>query len=160
MGTWQLPLVGLVMLLGVVGTVVPGAPGPLLVWAGVLWWAMTERGALSWWLLMGATALLLTNLVVQWLLPARSLRASGARRRALLLAGATGAAGFFLVPVLGVVPGFLGGLYAHERHRLGGHGAARSSTRAVMRAIGRNMLVEETACLLVVGGWLGVVLGG
>ncbi|KOG88098.1 membrane protein, partial [Streptomyces varsoviensis] len=48
METPQLLLVGLVMLLGLLGVVTPGVPGPLIVWAGVLWWSMTARTALAW----------------------------------------------------------------------------------------------------------------
>ena len=43
MGVWQLLLVGLVMLLGLVGVLVPGVPGQAMVWAAVLWWALTDR---------------------------------------------------------------------------------------------------------------------
>lgn len=67
----QLLLVGLVLLLGVVGVLVPGVPGTWLVWAGVLWWAMHERSAAAWTLLVAATALLLVVQVVKWLLPPR-----------------------------------------------------------------------------------------
>ncbi|MGK5546953.1 DUF456 domain-containing protein [Streptomyces sp. URMC 127] len=160
MGTWQLLLVGLVMLLGLAGVVTPGVPGPPIVWAGVLWWSMTDRSALAWAVLAGATVVLLLEQAVSWLLPPRSLRGAGITRRAFLVAGAAGVAGFFLLPVLGAVPGFVGGLYGVERHRLGGHRAAWASTRNVMRALGTSVLMELFACLLVVGAWIGAVAWG
>lgn len=160
MGTAQLCLVGAVMLLGLLGVLVPGLPGPLLCWSAVLWWAGEEHTTLSWGVLAAATGVLLLNLVVKWLLPARSMQAAGVSRRALLTAGAVAIAGFFLLPVIGAPIGFLGGLYVFERVRLGSHGGAWSATRTAMRAIGLGILVELLACLLVAGAWLGAVLAG
>ncbi|WP_344530349.1 DUF456 domain-containing protein [Streptomyces albiaxialis] len=165
LGTSLPVLVGLVMLLGTLGTVLPGIPGPLVVWAAVFWWAMDRQTTPAWWLLTGATGLLLLNAAVQLLLPRRYRRnrpqdATDVRRRALLFAGGTGIVGFFVVPVVGVVPGFLGGIYGWERVRLGSHGAAAASTRTVMRAVGWRMLTELTACLLVAGAWVGTLIWG
>ncbi|MEU7046640.1 DUF456 domain-containing protein [Streptomyces varsoviensis] len=160
METPQLLLVGLVMLLGLLGVVTPGVPGPLIVWAGVLWWSMTARTALAWGVLAGATAVLLLNQAVQWLLPTRSLRGAGITRRTFRIAGAAGVVGFFVVPLAGAVLGFVAAIYGVERRRLGGHGQAWASTRGVMRAIGTSVLVELFACLLVVGAWVGATVWG
>ncbi|MFE2480894.1 DUF456 domain-containing protein [Streptomyces sp. NPDC001194] len=154
----QLLLVGLVLLLGVVGVLVPGVPGTWLVWAGVLWWALHERSAPAWTLLVSATVLLLVVQVVEWQLPPRRLRGVGVTRRMTVYAGAGALIGFVVVPVLGAVPGFVGGVYLCERLRLGTHGEAWASARAVMRAVGTSVLVELFACLMVVGAWLGVVV--
>ncbi|MEU4209340.1 DUF456 domain-containing protein [Streptomyces sp. NPDC026206] len=160
MGTWQLLLVGLVMLLGLLGVVTPGVPGPLIVWAGVLWWSTAARTALSWAVLAGASGILLLNQAVIWLLPPRRRKGAGVTRRAFLVAGAAGIAGFFVVPLVGAVPGFLAGIYGVERQRLGGRGDAWASTRSVMRALGTSVLVELFACLLVVGAWIGAAVAG
>ncbi|MBM9618528.1 DUF456 domain-containing protein [Streptomyces zhihengii] len=160
MGVWQLLMVGGVMLLGLLGVLVPGVPGPWLVWAAVLWWAMHELTGTAWALLVGATAVLLINQVVVWLLPPRRLRGVGITRRTAVCAGAGALAGFVLLPVVGAVPGFVGGIYLCERRRLGGHGQAWASTRAMMRAAGTSVLVELFGCLLVVGAWVAVTLRG
>lgn len=157
MGTWQLIAVGLVMLLGLLGVLTPGVPGPLVVWSAVLWWSMTERTALAWWVLMGATALLLLDQPLKWLLPRRRPKEAGAPFRTLFLAGVVAIAGFFVVPVVGGLLGFVGGLYAAERVRLGGPGEAWTSIRITMRAIGYGVLIELFLCLLVVGAWVGAV---
>ncbi|MYT14498.1 hypothetical protein YWIDRAFT_03898 [Streptomyces sp. SceaMP-e96] len=160
MSVWQLVAAGLVMLLGLLGVLVPGIPGPLIVWAGVMWWTLSEKSALAWVVLMAATALLLLNQVLKWLLPARNLRAVGTPYRALFLAGVAGIVGFFVIPVIGGVLGSVGGLYLLERIRLGSHGDAWASTRTALRAIGLSVLVELFACLLVVGVWIGAVVTG
>ncbi|WFB06875.1 DUF456 domain-containing protein [Streptomyces sp. LX-29] len=160
MGTWQLILCGLVMLLGLIGVVVPGIPGPPIVWAAVAWWALTETTRLAWGVLAVATAVLLLNQAVKWLLPARRMHGAGITRRTFLLAGVAGIVGFFVIPLIGAPVGFVAGIYGAERQRLGGHGEAWASTRTVMRAIGTSVLVELCACLIVVGAWLGAVIGG
>lgn len=154
----QLLLVGLVLLLGVAGVLVPGVPGTWLVWAGVLWWALHERSSAAWTLLVATTALLLVVQVVKWQLPPRRLRGVGVTSRMAAYAGAGAVLGFVLLPVVGAVPGFVGGIYLCERLRLGSDGEARTSVRAVMRAVGTSVLVELFACLLVVGGWVGTIL--
>ncbi|MEV0491768.1 DUF456 domain-containing protein [Streptomyces atratus] len=160
MGVWQLVAVGLVMLLGVVGVLVPGVPGQAIVWAAVLWWALTDITPAAWVVLIGATALLLLNQALQPLLRPRRPREAGAPRRTLMLGGIAGIAGFFVVPVVGGILGYVGAIYGAERLRLGSGGAARTSLRSVMRATGYSVLVELLACLLVTGAWLGAVLRG
>jgi uncharacterized protein YqgC (DUF456 family) len=159
MGTAQTGLIGLVMLLGLVCVPVPGVPGTLLCWAAVLWWATSEHTSLTWGLLAGATALLAFTQVVLRLLPNRRIRDSGVSWRTVVNAGVTAIAGFFLLPVLGAVLGFVGYLYVTERVRLGGgHRSAWTATRTAMRAVGYSVLVELLSCLLVAGTWLGAVI--
>lgn len=158
MDTWQLFAVGLVMLLGLLGVLTPGVPGPLVVWSGVFWWSMTERTALAWWVLMGATALLLLDQPLKWLLPRRRYKEAAAPLRTVFLAGVSAIGGFFVIPVLGGPLGFVVGLYAAERMRLGGHGEAMTSVRITMRAIGYAVMIELFLCLIVVGAWVGAVV--
>ncbi|MFI0899577.1 DUF456 domain-containing protein [Streptomyces sp. NPDC020983] len=159
MGTAQTGLIGVVLLLGLVCVPVPGVPGTLLCWAAVLWWATSEHTGLTWAVLAAATGVLAVAQVVLWLLPNRRIRASGLAWRTVIDAGAVAIAGFFLVPVIGAVLGFVGYVYLSERVRLGGgHRAAWGATRTAMRAVGTSVLVELLACLLVAGTWLGAVI--
>ncbi|MER6103146.1 DUF456 domain-containing protein [Streptomyces sp. NPDC001832] len=158
MGVWQLAAVGLVMLLGLVGVLVPGVPGQAIVWAAVLWWALTDLTPAAWGVLMGATALLLLNQALKPLLPPRRPRESGAPRKTLMLGGAGAIVGFFVVPVVGGIAGYVGAIYGAERLRLGSRGAGWASVRSVMRATGYSVLVELFACLLVTGAWLAAVI--
>lgn len=160
MGFWQLLTAGLIMLLGLFGSLVQGMPGPLVVWAAVFWWAVSEQTEAAWWLLGASTGVLLLNRAVQTLFLLRSRRRADVQRRTLLIAGCTGIAGFFVLPVVGVVPGFLAGLYVWSRHRFGTHGSAVATTRVVMRSGGWKTLTELTVCLLVVGAWTGLLLWG
>ncbi|MEU1474049.1 DUF456 domain-containing protein [Streptomyces sp. NPDC001668] len=160
MGVWDLLLVGLVMLFGLVGVLVPGVPGSWLVWAAVLWWALKDPQPVAWGVLVGATVALFLSQVVRWALPPRRLRASGATPRMGVYAGAGAFLGFFLIPVLGAIPGFMAGIYVSERLRLGRHGEARAALRTAMRSGGSSVLAELFTCLMIMGAWLGAVLWG
>jgi uncharacterized protein len=160
MGAVDLLLVGLVILFGLGGVLVPGVPGSWLVWAAVMWWALKDPQPIAWTVLVGATVALFVSQVVRWALPPRRLRASGATPRMGVYAGAGAFVGFFLVPVLGAIPGFMGGIYLYERLRLGRHGEARAALRTAMRSGGSSVLAELFTCLLITGAWLGAVIWG
>jgi uncharacterized protein YqgC (DUF456 family) len=160
MGVVDLLLVGVVILLGVGGVLVPGVPGSWLVWAAVLWWALKDPQPLSWAVLVSATVALFLSQVVRWALPPRRLRASGATPRMGVYAGVGAFVGFFVIPVLGAIPGFMGGIYLCERLRLGRHGEAMAALRTAMRSGGSSVLAELFTCLLIMGAWLGAVLWG
>lgn len=160
MSVWQLVAVGLVMLLGLVGVLVPGVPGQAIVWAAVLWWALTDQGPAAWGVLIGATVVLLLNQALKPLLPPRRPAESGAPRKSLMIGGVAAIVGFFVLPVVGGIVGYVGAIYGAERLRLGSRGAGWASVRSVMRATGYSVLVELFACLLVAGAWLGAVFLG
>ncbi|MET7285534.1 DUF456 domain-containing protein [Streptomyces sp. NPDC005573] len=160
MGAWELLLVGLVILLGLCGVLVPGVPGAWLVWAGVLWWALQDPRPVAWAVLVGATLVLLLSLVVRWALPPRRRREGTTPPFLAVYAGAGSFLGFFLLPVVGAVPGFMAGIYLHERLRLGGHGEAMTALRTAMRSGGWSVLAELFACQLIAGAWLGAVIWG
>lgn len=160
MGAWDLLLTGLVILFGLCGVLLPGVPGSWLVWAAIMWWALKDPRLAAWWVLVGATLVLFLSQVVRWTLPPRRLRAGGVDGRVLAYAGAGSFLGFVLVPVLGAVPGFVAGVYACERIRLGRHGEAVTATRTAMRSGGWSILTELFTCLLITAAWLGAVIWG
>lgn len=148
-------LVGLVMLVGVVGVVVPVLPGLLLVWAAGLVWVWQDGGGAG----RVAVGVLLTVLLVvgtlaKYLLPARSASGAGAPRSTVALGALGAVVGFFVIPVVGVVVGGVVAVYLAELHRLRDGRAAGRSTWAVLRAVGIGMLVELATAVLMVGTWL------
>ncbi|MEV7286259.1 DUF456 domain-containing protein [Streptomyces sp. NPDC093252] len=160
MGVWDLLMVGVVLLLGLCGVLVPGVPGSWLVWAGILWWALKDTTPLAWGVLVGASVALLVSQVVRWALPPRRLAESGATPRMAVFAGAGAFLGFVLIPVVGAIPGFLGGIYLCERLRLGRHGEAMTALRTAMRSGGSSVLTELFTCLLIFAAWLGALIWG
>ena len=158
-GSGSLTLVaGIMILAGLVGVVVPVLPALPLVWGGVLVWALGRQDAAGWATLLVATVLAVVGLIVKFLLPGRRLRASGVPTASLLAGGVLGVVGFFVVPVIGTVLGFVLGVYLAERARLGGGGRAWPSTRSALAAVGWSMAVELLAGLLVAGTWVAALV--
>ena len=153
-------LLGLVMLVGLLGVVVPLLPGTALVLgAGVVWAALVVDGGTTRWVVLAAmAALFAAGLVLKYALPGRHL-AGRLPRRTLLLGAAGAVAGFVLLPPLGLLLGGVLGIFLAESQRTRGSGEAWRSTVQVLRAIGLGVLAELAAGVLMVGTWLvGVVV--
>jgi uncharacterized protein len=151
-------LVALAIAVGIVGVVVPVLPGTVLVLAAVLVWALDVGTTTAWAVFAVAATLLVAGSVVKYLVPGRQLKASGVPSRTLLAGALLGFVGFFVVPVVGVLVGFVLGIYLAERARLGG-AAAWPSTRHALRAVGVSLLIElVAACLAAVVWAVGVVV--
>ena len=148
-------LVGLLMVAGIVGVLLPVIPGLPVVWAAGLWWTIADGGGpVRWTVFAVMTLLLAVGATAKYVLPARSAAARGAPF-ATLVVGAVGAViGFFLIPIVGLVVGFVVGIYLAELARLRAAGRAWDSTRAALVAIGIGMLLELTAGLLMFAVWL------
>ena len=148
-------IAGVVIGLGVLGVVVPVLPGLLLSWIGVLLWALLgdASAGLRWGVLGVATAVALIGAAVKYLLPGKRLKKSGVPNTALLAGGVLGLIGFFVVPVVGLILGFVLGVWLVERARLG-PGKAWPSTKQALAAAGLAMLIEFTAALGVAVVWM------
>lgn len=160
MDTGGLILVGLGIIVGLAGIVLPILPGLLLIWGSVTVWALVEQTTTAWVVLAVATVLVVTSQVLKYALPGRRLRAAGVPTRGIVLGAALGVVGFFVVPVVGLFLGFVAGIYLVERMRLRTHDSAWRSTVHALKAVGLAILIELFTGLLVAAGWLvAVVLG-
>jgi uncharacterized protein YqgC (DUF456 family) len=70
-------LVGLAILVGLVGIVVPVLPGSILILGAVLVWALEVSTGTGWAVFAVATTLLVIGGIVKYALPGRHLRPSG-----------------------------------------------------------------------------------
>jgi uncharacterized protein YqgC (DUF456 family) len=148
-------LVGVVMVIGIVGILLPVLPGLLLIWAAGLWWTIADGGGATRWTVFAVlTALLVVGTVVKYVLPARSAAARGAPVSTLVVGALGGIVGFFVIPVVGLLIGGVLGIYLAEYVRLRDPGRAWTSTRAALVAIGIGLLIELTAGVLMFGVWL------
>jgi hypothetical protein len=146
---------GLAVLAGVLGVVVPVLPGLLLCWLGVLLWAVLGDAGGGRWLVLGlATVLAGAGALVKYLWPGRRLARTGVPTRSLAAGGLLGIVGFFVLPVVGLPIGFVGGVLLAERARLHTFDAAWPSTRRALGAVGLSMAVEFTAALGIAVVWL------
>ncbi|WBB70390.1 DUF456 domain-containing protein [Micromonospora sp. WMMD812] len=149
----------LAILAGLAGVVVPGLPALPLCWGGVLLWAVFgAAGAGRWVVLAAATLVALGGVVVKYLWPGRNLKRTGVPTSSLLAGGVLGIIGFFVIPVVGLVIGFVGGVWAAERLRLGDNRLAWPATVQALKAAGLSMLVEFGAGLVIAAIWVAGLL--
>jgi uncharacterized protein YqgC (DUF456 family) len=146
-------LVGLAVLVGLVGIVVPVLPGSILILGAVLVWAAASATAVGWVVFALVTTLLVVGGIVKYAVPGRGLKTAGVPSRTLVAGGLLGIVGFFVIPVVGLVVGFVLGVYLAELQRVG-LDTAWPSTRAALKAAGLSLLIELAAGLLAAAAWL------
>lgn len=151
-------LAAVLIVVGLAGVVLPLLPGPVLIWAGIAYWAYDLGEATGWAVLAIATAILALGLVAKYLLPGRRLREAGVPWITLALGALLGVVGFFVIPVVGLPIGFVLGVYVAEFVRLGSAARAWPSTRQAVTAVGLSMLIEFGSGLLAAAVWLIAVI--
>lgn len=155
--TIGLVVIGVAVLVGLVGVVVPLMPGALVVLGAIAVWAVDVGDFVAWTTLAVAAALIGASQVLKYLVPGRRMRDSGVPTSSLVAGGLLGIVGFFVIPVVGLVVGFVGGIYLAEVRRTGATGAWASTKRA-LGAVGLSMLIELAGALLAAAVWAGVAI--
>lgn len=145
-------LVGLAIAVGLVGIVVPGLPGSLLVVGAILVWAIGVGTSTGWAVFGVALALILVGTVVKYAVPGRRMKREGVPTSTLMLGALLGVIGFFVIPVVGIVVGFVLGIYLAELRRQGLERAGPATVSA-LKAVGLSMLIEFLACLAAAVTW-------
>ena len=151
-------LVAVVIAVGVVGILVPLLPGTLLVWAAIAVWAVLERSTESWVVLGVVTALLGTGVAVKYLWPARRMRAADVGGRTLAAGAVLGIVGFFVIPIAGLLVGFVLGVYLAELVQRRDQRRAWASTVHAVKGVALSVGVELVAALLATAVWTVAVL--
>jgi uncharacterized protein YqgC (DUF456 family) len=146
-------LVGAAVLVGLAGIVVPVLPGSVLILAAVLVWALEAASSTGWVVFSVVAAVLVVGAVVKYAVPGRRLKADGVPTSTLVLGGLLGVLGFFVIPVIGLLVGFVLGVYLAEVRRVG-RDRAWPSTRSALRAVGVSVLIELAAGLVAALAWL------
>ncbi len=151
---------GIALLVGIVGTVLPVLPGPVLIAVAVAVWAIIVNSLLGWLALVVVLILLATGAVLKYLTAGRRMIDSGVPNSSLIIAGLVAIVGFFVIPVIGLLIGFLAGLAAAEYLRQRNWDATWRSSVTALKAVGLGMLIEIASAVLSAVVWLGCVLGG
>ena len=159
--TGLVPLLGLVMAVGAVGTIVPLVPGISLVWgAGLVYGLDQGFGAVGVAAFAVMTGLAVAATVAGYVVPTRRATGAGASRATVWLGAAGAVVGFFVVPIVGLPIGGVLGIYVGERLRTGDTIAAWRATRATISGFGIAVLVQLTAALSMIAVWLVWVIIG
>lgn len=151
-------VVGLVIAFGLVGVVVQVLPGSLIILGAIGVWTVVTGGGWAWAVLAVAVVSVGLAAVGKYVLAGRHLRRAEVPGSTLIWGGAAGIVGFFVVPVIGLVLGFVLGVFAAELLRSRVPTTAWQATLASLKATGITILVELAGALVAVAAWLGAVL--
>ncbi|WP_063047154.1 DUF456 domain-containing protein [Nocardia pseudovaccinii] len=154
MSAWGEVVVGLVILVGLVGIIVPILPGVILIFGAVAVWAFMTGGATAWIVFAISTAFLVLSGVIKYTWPGRKMKDAGVSNRALFIGAIFGIVGFFIIPVVGLFVGFVLGVYLSELQRLRDNQPAWQATVHALKGVGLSMLIELFGALLATGVWV------
>jgi uncharacterized protein len=143
-------LCGLAVAVGVIGIIVPGLPGLLLCWAGVVVWAFFGGAGWGRWIvLIIASIVAAAGTAAKYAFPGQRLKQAGVPNFSLFIGGVLGIMGFFVIPVIGLPIGFVLGIFLAELARQHNGSTAWRATRQALKAVGLSMLIEIAAALII-----------
>jgi uncharacterized protein len=151
-------LVGVTIFVGLVGILIPLLPGSILVGAAILVWALLERTTIAWVTLGVAAVFLGAALLIKYAWPMKRMRSADVGTWSLFAGGVLGIVGFFVIPVVGLILGFVLGVYLAELAARGNHRVAWTSTVHAMKGVALSLLVELAGALMAAAVWLVAVL--
>ncbi len=159
MSTGGLILVAVAIAIGLVGVLVPLLPGTLLVYAAIAVWAFAEQNTVGWVVLGVVTAVLGASLLIKYLWPVKRMRAADVSPTTLAAGAVAGVIGFFVIPVLGLLIGFVLGVYLAELAHRRDQRRAWASTVHAVKGAALSVGVELAGGMLATAAWvIGVVL--
>jgi uncharacterized protein YqgC (DUF456 family) len=147
-------LVALAIAVGLVGILIPLLPGTVLVFGAILVWALFERTTVAWVTLGVVAALLAATMLVKYLWPMRRMKSADVGTLSLVAGGVLGIIGFFVVPVLGLVIGFVLGVYLAELAKRHDQRVAWTSTKHAVKGVALSVGVELAGGLFATVAWV------
>ena len=135
-------LAGLLLAVGVLGTVFPILPGSLLTIGTLLVWAWLLGSTASWTAGLVGVGLAVIGMSASLILTGRKMRRERIPNGPVAVGVLTGAVGMFVVPVVGLFVGFALGLLLAELVRRRDLAAAGRASWEAMKSMGLGMLLE------------------
>ncbi len=154
MSTGGIILVALAIAVGLAGIVIPLLPGTLLVFAAIAVWAVIENNLTGWVTLGVVTALLGVATLIKYTWPVKRMKAADVRTVSLVAGGVLGIIGFFVIPVVGLVIGFVLGVFIAELANRRDQRVAWTSTKHAVKGVALSVGVELAGALLATVAWV------
>lgn len=154
MSTVGIVLVALAIAVGLVGIVVPVLPGGLLVIAAIGVWAYVESTVASWVTFGIAGAMFGAAEIIKYTWPVKRMRQAQVRTSVLVIGALAGIVGFFVVPVIGLLIGFVAGVFAAELAIRRDFIRAWASTVHALKGVALSVGVELAGALLATVAWV------
>jgi len=121
-------------------------------------WGVVAGGVWGWSLAVFAVALVALATLLKYLIPARWMRDGGVPAIVLVAGAVGGIIGFFVIPVVGIIVGFLLGVFLAEWIRVRSLREAWPTTVTAMKAAGLSLLIDLASILIVGAAWVGVMI--
>ena len=153
MSTGGIILVALAIAVGIVGIIVPLLPGILLVYGAILIWAVVVHNVAGWVTLGVVTVLIGATTLIKYMWPMKRMRAADVGTKTLLAGAVLGIIGFFVIPVVGLIIGFVLGVYLAELASRHDQRMAWTSTKHALKGVALSVGVELTGALLATVAW-------
>ena len=150
---WGELLIGLVIAIGLLGIVFPVLPGGIIVGLAIGVWAFVV-GGWAWAFFAAAAIVIAAAEVIKYYVAGRTLKSAGVPNVTVVVGGIVGIIGFFVVPVVGLILGFILGAMVSELVRGWSFEQAWRGAVAAMKAAGASMLVELSGALIATTIWL------
>ena len=147
-------LVALAIAVGLAGIIVPILPGAVLVIAAIGVWAFVVGTATSWIVFAVAAVLIGAATIVKYTWPVQRMRRGEVRPAVLGGGGGGGVVGFFGVPVIGLLIGFVLGVFAAEMGIRRDVVRAWASTVHALKGVALSVGVDLIGALLATAAWV------
>ncbi|HEY9312591.1 DUF456 domain-containing protein [Williamsia sp.] len=147
-------VVAAIIFIGLCGVVVPVLPGLILILGAIAVWAFVVGGT-AWLVFAIAAGFLGAAAIVKYLVANKSMKDSGVPGRTVIAGGLLGIVGFFVVPVVGLVIGFVLGAFLAEWWRCKDLRGGWNGAVAATKAAGLAMIIELAGALFAASLWLG-----
>ncbi|CAA0124629.1 Uncharacterised protein [Mycolicibacterium vanbaalenii] len=154
MSTGGLVLVALAIAVGLAGIILPVLPGAFLVIAAIGVWAFVEGGVVAWVTFGIAAAVFAAAEVIKYTWPVKRMRRAEVRTSVLVVGAIAGFVGFFVIPVIGLLIGFVAGVFAAELAIRRDLVRAWASTVHAVKGVALSIGVELAGALLATVAWV------
>lgn len=147
-------LVGVLLIIGAFGTIVPVLPGSMLVIGSLLLWAITIGGGPGWVVFAIGALLCIVGISASAILTSRRLKQREIPNQSIMFGALLGVIGIFVIPVVGLFIGFVVGLYGSEWYRLRDTRLAWEASLIAIKSVGLGMLVEFLCASGAIAVWI------
>lgn len=147
-------VVGLVIVVGLVGGTTQLIPGGLVVLGAIFVWTSMTGGTAAWIVLVVAILAVAVAAVVKYVVAGRHMTRAQVPGTTVLVGAVAGIVLFFVLPVVGLFVGFVGGIFLCELSRRRDAARAWSATRAALAATALTVLIELAGSLVATGAWV------
>lgn len=141
-------LAGLAYIVGLTGIVVPVLPGTITIAIATLIWAIVIGGWPAWIVFAIVLVLSAIGMTTSYVLTGRKLHAAEVPMWPIYVGIAAGIVGFFVIPLLGLLIGFVLGLCISEAVRQKDLSKGLGSAWIAVKALGVGIMIEFSLAML------------